>query len=174
MPKVIKWFLIRALLLFLVWSLVYHFVLLPKRFPDKLFTNITANQTKLYLSIIYNTNDFHISDESNVAPKKTIFYKNKRIVGIADGCNGLEIYVLYISFLLCFPTNFKRLTIFSLIGIVSIFFANNLRCTIIGVLNFNSSLLTDVAHHYVFKLFMYGLLFFLWIKYTDKPTLNEH
>lgn len=172
-PYGIKSFLIRALVIFSIWSLLYHLVLLPARIPDRQLTYLTAQQTKFLLSFIYNADSLQIMENQILmVPKNIILYNNKRIIGIADGCNGLELYVLYLSFLLCFPTTLKKFMFFSIIGLTIIFIANNFRCATIAMLNFNSSSLSEVAHHYVFKLLIYAIMFLLWMKYTKNRAIE--
>jgi exosortase/archaeosortase family protein len=98
---------------------------------------------------------------------------NKKVVGLADGCNGLELYVLYVGFLLAFTAPKKDVLIYAILGIAVIFILNTLRCYAITLLNIHGSSLSEVAHHYIFKLLIYGVMFFLWTKYTKIKETNE-
>ena len=167
----------RALIIFIVWKLAYGFILFPIRIPDKQFTDLTANSTAWVLQkFFYPQNNFVVKEISSYAldNKKDLQYSdwilmnNKKVIGIASPCNGLELYVLYVAFLLCFPTSFKSILIYTLLGIAVIYVTNIIRCAGIALMNIKNNLLTDVAHHYIFKLIMYGIIFLFWRSYTKK------
>ena len=87
----------------------------------------------------------------------------RKILGIADGCNALELYALYFGFLMSFPSPFKRKIIFTVVGIVLMFIANVFRLTALAIMNMHRINAVDMAHHYVFKIVIYGLIFGLWV-----------
>lgn len=169
-PTTVQKFLIRVLIIFLVWKVAYHFVLKPSRVIDKPLTQITAKITVKALERIYPNNIFSTIEmlPSNKIDffSVDIFKNGKKVLGIFDPCNGLELYVLYIGLLASLAiTNWKRAIYFIIGGIASIFIINIVRCTIIGYLNINRSFYVDVAHHYIFKLIVYLFTFLLWVWY---------
>ncbi|HMZ45538.1 MAG TPA: archaeosortase/exosortase family protein [Chitinophagaceae bacterium] len=171
-PSAVKKFLLRSIVFFIIWKLIYHLVLYPIRVPDKQLTHITAVITKEMIQFHYPNDKLNIEEINYPSPKENLLKNNKKIVGIADGCNGLELYILYIGFLACFPSNKKRLFAYAITGIVLIFVLNNIRSYVITLLNIHNSSFTDVAHHYFFKIFIYAVMFLLWVKYT-KPKLKD-
>lgn len=165
-PKPIRSFLLKSLLVFVVWKLLYHLVLYPVRVPDAQLTHVTAIITKKLIQIHYPNSIISIEKFNTPLPREILLMNNKKIVGIADGCNGLELYILYVGFLICFPASAKKLLLYSIIGLLTIFVLNNFRSYVITLLNINNSSYSDVAHHYFFKIFIYGVMFLLWVKYT--------
>lgn len=159
LPKGLKQFLIRAILLFLGWKLLYIFVLGPTDFPDKQLIDLVLLGTVQLLKPFYN--------ELSIVGD-TVFINGQNTLTVAKACNGLELIVLYIGFLLCLPTNAKRLLAFSIGGFAAICVLNMLRCAALGGMFYNNNQLADFAHHYIFKLFIYGVTFFLWIWYSKK------
>jgi exosortase/archaeosortase family protein len=91
-----------------------------------------------------------------------------KIIGIADPCNALDIYVLYIAFLLCFKGMWKRKATFILLGVPYIFLLNIVRCAVIAWLNINYRGWVEISHHYIFTSALYLLVFHLWVLYTKK------
>lgn len=166
LPTPVKNFLLRCLLIFIIWKLIYHIVLFPIRMPDKQLTNNAAFLTVQLLHLTYPDASIIITEKNTPLPKKDILLNNKKVVGIADGCNGLELYVLYLGFLIAFSAKRKDLLLYGFGGLAIIFILNIFRCYLITLLNISSSSLSEVAHHYIFKLFIYGVMFFLWMKYT--------
>jgi exosortase/archaeosortase family protein len=168
-PAGIQTFLKRALILFIVWKLVYHLFLFPGRIIDAPLTHWSSNGAAWIFKQIYPNIHFKIKEECNSDPSINnqitcmdyIFLNNKKIVGIADACNALELYVLYIGFLLCFPiSSVKRLLIFIVSGSVIIYVANILRLAALGYFGQKYNVkFVDIAHHYIFKILVYAIIF---------------
>ncbi len=166
-PRLIKVFLLRALLLFVGWQLVYHFVFMPFYFPDMMLTNITAYCTAKVLSLFYQ-NVSVIYLVNRVMKGSQVLVGGNRILRILDSCNALDIFVLYISFLFCFPGDWKRRAKFILLGVPYIFVLNIIRCALIAWLNMAHRGLVEITHHYIFTAAMYILVFYIWVLYTKK------
>lgn len=168
-PAFVKTFLTRALVLFILWKLLYQLVLYPTRFPDQQLTRATASSTSFLFKHLLGENDIELKDERRNESSRTIVYiSGKKVIGIADGCNGLELYVLYIGFLYCVPLGIKKQLLFTAIGIVLIFITNSFRCFGLVWLFRNQYSIADFAHHYIFKMAIYGLVFYLWVLYSKK------
>lgn len=160
-PGPVKIFIFRALLLLVVWNVLYHIFLKPANIPDKQLTNITVHATRGFLAIFY--------DNTGVIPdsyKPLITINNHRIIGVAPNCNGLELMILYAGFIYCFPTTNKRMLNFLFFGLIAIFILNVLRCAAIAWLNIHYKHWVDFGHKIAFKVMMYSLIFYIWIRYT--------
>jgi exosortase/archaeosortase family protein len=170
-------FLVRALVLVIVWKLSYHLFLKPHRFPDKALTELTADQTVRFVGLFYppNTISWHGSIPKNDFDlfSAIIVINGRKVVGIADPCNALELYVLYIGFLICVPTTIKRFILFALGGIAVIFVLNILRCSGMIWVNIHHNQVFDFAHHYLFKLIVYAAIFGGWVWYSKHLTRHE-
>jgi exosortase/archaeosortase family protein len=174
MPAQIRSFLTKALILFICWKLVYHLILFPVRIPDKQLTALTAQSTSvLYRNLLGEQNVYYKEDNRDPNfPKSAIYINNRRSIGIADPCNGLELYVLYIGFIFCIPTSIKRQTLFIATGILGIFILNSFRCFGLAWLNFHDYSIADFAHHYLFKMIIYAAIFYAWVIYSRKYFSN--
>lgn len=172
-PAEVKAFLKKALVIFIVWKLLYHLVLFPYRFPDKQLTEITAHSTAFtYRNIFDNPNVTFGTRYVNVYSSITLKIGGKKAIGIADGCNGLELFVLYVGFLACFTGNVKRMLMFLVVGLAVIFVLNILRCTFLAWLYLHKYSISDLAHHYIFKIIIYAVIFYIWILYLKKAPLT--
>lgn len=166
-PRLIRSFLTRAAVIFVAWQALYRLVLQPLRFPDWQLTNITAEATARFLSLFYG--DVHSLPARFITSRSAIIKIDKaKIIGIADPCNALDIYVLFIAFLLCFPGMWKRKSMFILLGVPYIFGLNIIRCAMIAWLNINYRGWVEVSHHYIFTSALYLLVFHLWVMFTKK------
>jgi exosortase/archaeosortase family protein len=163
-PVGLRKFLVRAAIVFIAWRLLYFFVLQPTDFPDKQLIDLVLFGTYEMLHLFYNDLAIH---------GDTIFVNGRNTLTVAVACNGLELMVLYVGFLLCMPTTWKRQLGFALSGVALIIFLNMVRCTILGVMFYNNHFMADFAHHYLFKLAIYGVTFWLWVVYSRKYSLRE-
>lgn len=168
-PPPIKSFLKRALVLFVVWKLLYHLLLYPSEFPNKQLTTLTAYSTGVLYHVFIKEETVDFKEAVTKGTKVTVVYvKSKRVLAIADGCNGLELYILYVGFLLCIPTTTKRLAIFAMAGVFGIYVLNTFRCLGLVVLFLHNYSFADFAHHYLFKMIIYAIIFYTWVKYSKK------
>ncbi|MBS1671481.1 MAG: archaeosortase/exosortase family protein [Bacteroidetes bacterium] len=179
-PAEVQIFLKRALVIFIIWKLLYTFILFPLNTPDTQLRNATSWGTIQLLKWKFPHNI--ISQENRIVIDKLkeeetnldfILKDNKKIIGIADGCNGLELYVLYIAFLFCFSAGWIKMVTYIVAGSAIIYVGNILRCYFISIMNIDRFNLMEVAHHYVFKLIMYAVIFGLWVLFlkTNKQQL---
>lgn len=176
LPPEVKKFTIKVSILFLIWELLYSCILLPERFPDAFFTKITAAGTAYLLAYIFPDQHFvylTIIESDPISIKDTVFVDGNKLIGIADGCNAFELQVLFFGILICLERLQQKTFFYLLIGLPLISVCNILRCTIIGCLNITQHLdLSVFAHHYLFKMIMYSLIFVAWVSYTNEKPRN--
>lgn len=165
----VRTFLVRALLIFIGWQLLYAFVLAPARTPDLQLTNITAWSTGKLLSWFYDS--VYVAYVHNITTASAIISINgHKTLGILDPCNALDIMVLYVAFLFCFPGSWQKRLAFTALGLPYIYIINTIRCAVIGWMNINHRGWVDISHHYIFTALVYLLVFYLWVLYTKKKT----
>ncbi len=175
-PTEVQRFLKRALIIFIIWKLIYHLFLFNGRVIDKPLTDWSTKGAEKIMQIFYPESKLMVKEET----KPDVEYKNeidhmdflfldgRKIIGVADACNALELYVLYLGFLFAYPSSLKRVGLFSLVGILVIYLANCIRLAGLASMNMYRINAVDMAHHYVFKMLVYGLIFGLWVLFTRK------
>ena len=164
-PAGVRSFLIKAIAVFIGWQLLYRLLLTRINQPDFFLTNSTAWGTSSVLKMFYRNVDM-IPDNF----KAIILINGQKVIGIANPCNALEIFVLYFAFLYCDPAPNKNKWRFAFVGIPAIYLANIIRCTIITWLNISHRGWVDISHHYIFTTLVYLLFFSLWIKFTKSVS----
>jgi exosortase/archaeosortase family protein len=168
-PSSVRTFLLRALIIFTLWKLLYHLLLFPINIPDQQLTSLTASSTAYLLTSVVNTQDVSTRKEEKEGNIISVLYsKNERLIGIANSCNGLELIVLYIGFLFCLPSNSQRQLIFLTVGVIGIIGLNILRCVGLTLLYMNHYPIADFAHKYLFKMVVYAAIFYGWVLYSKK------
>jgi exosortase/archaeosortase family protein len=159
-PDNIKPYIIRALILVVGWNLLYHLWLRPIGIPDTQLTSAVQAGAVKVLSLFY-------SDIVTQGPGIAI--NGTQSVRIAHQCNGLELIVLYLGFIICVPTNAKRMILFALIGTVVIYILNIIRTAGLASMYYNGFAFADFAHHFAFKIAIYAVVFYGWVLYMKKP-----
>lgn len=169
-PKDVRLFLTKALILFIAWKLLYHLLLFPTRIPDKHLTRFTAEGSVFLYHNIMGIKLAQVKDM--VSPEGAefvgVYNADQKLVAIADSCNGLELIVLYVGFLCCFPGNWKRLLPYAILGTIGIVILNIFRCYGLTWMYLNDYHLADFFHKYIFKMAIYGLIFYTWVKYSKR------
>ena len=172
-PAPIKTFLKRALAIFIIWEIIYLFILMPNRLVDRPLTMFTGNATVGFLGWIKGTGQVYCIE---LYGKATIFLGSKRLIGIADACNGLSLLVLFVGFIIAYPSKIYFKAIYSMIGILLIILLNVSRCTALALLHNAYPQLTEFAHHYLFKIIVYAIVFYLWVQFVkiNQKLNNVH
>jgi exosortase/archaeosortase family protein len=165
LPANLKKFLLRGTVLFLIWILLYNLLLKPKGVPDRQLTHVIVVSTAKVLTWFYPKID--------IKSDCIIYINNKEAIEIAPACNGLELLVLYVGFLLCIPTGKRRFWKYAIGGTAIVIVLNILRCAGLAAMFYYEYSLADFAHHYLFKLIIYAVIFYMWVLYSKKYLRHE-
>ncbi|MBN9299785.1 MAG: archaeosortase/exosortase family protein [Filimonas sp.] len=179
-PKEIQVFLKRAALIFIIWKLIYHLFLFNGRIIDAPLTHISSAGARWTLQQMHPGSETGIREECNpdlvtneIVCMDMLLLSGRKVVGVADPCNALELYVLYIGFLFSFPSSFKKILLFSIIGVAAIYIANIIRLVLLAQMYLHNMSARDFAHHYLFKAVVYALTFVLWVLFVKKTQKDE-
>jgi exosortase family protein XrtF len=164
-------FLVKFLVAYLVLSALYQLYL--NRFDVKLnqvddFTIIVANQTQKVLSIFDATAH---TDWNDKEPSIKLFYHQKWVSRVIEGCNAISVMILFVSFILAFSGSGKTTSLFILSGVLIVHFFNVLRIALLSMAMYHFPQYQDFLHSVVFPLFIYGVVFMLWVVWVNKFSL---
>ena len=181
-PVAVKKFIFKAVAILVIWKVLYLAFLLPTRLLDKPLTYSVGIATTWLLNIYTGSSDYSTRSEiSNVAtdqgytamPLQKIFFHQNNVVSIEDGCNALELFVLYAGFIICMPAKSLRKTLFIIGGIIAIYITNVVRCAGVAYIILYHPRYADFAHHYVFTFVVYGLIIALWLIFSKKLSITN-
>ena len=181
-PKPIRLFLVKALVIFLSWKLIYRLFLYDSRYLDQAITSHLGNASILLINSLGNlegfttkrVTDFYIIDGISVKEESSAIYHNDRMVlHIANACNGIELMVLYMGFIICMPSRFWRKLIYIIIGVIILDFVNVLRCTGLIYLREYYHVYFQFAHRYLFNTIVYSSTFIMWMIYSRKINFKK-
>ena len=148
---------------------------MEKRTLDQPLTNLVGRQSAFVLNVFHGSDQFastpkvavtRMEGEFQVSKVSTINRHGKAIMHIADNCNGLELFVLFWGFIVAMPAPLQRKVVYAFAGILLIHVVNILRCVGLTALMMHWDRYFDLAHHYIFKMVVYGTIFLLWIQFA--------
>ena len=59
-----------------------------------------------------NEYSYAVGTPNTNSGSEMLYLDGKKIVGVADACNALELFVLYLGFLIAYPSSVKRKLLF--------------------------------------------------------------
>lgn len=181
-PLPVRLFLGKALLFYVVWEILYSLFIYDSVFPQQF---LTSHVGKYSVSLLNHLGDMSGFTSNNVILNSVysgdvieefyseIYHNNRKVLNIANACNGLELMVLYIGFIVCIPSKFWRKVKYIVIGLIIIDLINILRCVGLIYLNEYYQTYFDLAHHYLFKAVIYATTFLIWWIFARKITLKH-
>jgi exosortase/archaeosortase family protein len=181
-PSPIRLFLGKAFLFFVIWKIIYGFFLFDSQFVDNLLTSHVGDSSVKVLNNLTSMTGFTAINETSIEPlygeiqkfnMSVIYHNGVRILNIANACNGLELLVLYVGFIVCMPSSFKRKILYIIIGVLIIDIVNIIRCVGLIYLREYLHAYFQFAHHYLFKIMVYSSTFLLWVVFTRKIHLKN-
>jgi exosortase family protein XrtF len=102
------------------------------------------------------------------APYFELFYKQKKIARITEGCNAVSVIILFVAFVMAFSGKFRPTILFILGGSLFIFVLNVLRIVFLCELLYHFPDQEQLLHGVVFPLIIYGTVLGLWIVWVKK------
>ncbi|MBP0902266.1 archaeosortase/exosortase family protein [Mariniflexile gromovii] len=181
-PLPIRLFLGKALLFFIAWKIIYVFFLFDSQYLDSILTKHVGNSSVKVLNGLGSMSGFTAINETypeihygeiQEFNMSVIYHNDKKILNIANACNGLELIILYIGFIICMPSSFLRKVLYIIIGVILIDFINIIRCVGLIYLREYFQQYFQFAHHYLFKIIVYSTTFIMWIVYSRKIQLKN-
>ena len=128
-------------------------------------TQFVGYNTKNTLQLIDNQSYLIHNNTKNYIQ---IFYQNKYVSRIIEGCNGISVIILFLSFIFAFSGKWKQTVVFMVTGSIIIYTLNVFRIALLSVLLFHYPKYEHVLHGVVFPLIIYGVVFILWVIWVNK------
>jgi exosortase family protein XrtF len=180
-PRPVLSFLLKGLVFFVIWKVLYLALLLPARVPDRALTRLVGFSTVDVLNVFSSGTAFmavevrdDYVEDGIVRPGTSVDIRRggMQTLRVADACNGLELMVLYVGFFFCFPGPLRRKLVFAVGGCVLITVVNILRCAVLVQIFIKYRAYLDFSHHFAFTFIIYALIFLLWFLFTKKLSPN--
>jgi exosortase family protein XrtF len=101
-------------------------------------------------------------------PSMKVFYHNKYVSRIIEGCNGLSVIILFASFIFAFSGKWPITIIYITLGSFLIHVLNLIRIALLNAALFYFPEYQHPLHGVIFPLFIYGVVFLLWVIWVNK------
>lgn len=162
------------MLVYISLSVIYKFYLQfsdgSKFYPDY-FTYLVGEQSKDLLNTMGYTTELvpHLNE-----PSLMVILKDVYVARIIEGCNGLSVLILFMSFIIAFSGKLKITFLYLLSGSVVIYVVNILRIVILSIWLYKYPEESEFLHSVVFPAIIYGVVFILWIFWVNRfSKLNQ-
>ena len=105
-----------------------------------------------------------------------IYGKTVKIVGsygvhLDRGCLGRNTLGLFVGFILAFPGKVKSKVWFIAVGIIIFIMMNVLRIDALAITDYCCRERLDFNHHFVFKIIIYIVIFFMWVWWIQRYSI---
>jgi len=170
----IIYFFLKLLALGSAWFLFYILLLKPGRIIDRPVTNFVTSASVHFINIVFsNTAMISWYEEPVNRDRNFLIQREKKVMGIHDACNGIDLMFIYVGIILLLPYPLKRKLFFSIAGIIVIILANIIRVCSLYYIYVNHRTAFEFSHHYVFTILMYVLIFYGWLLFIKKGKPDE-
>lgn len=160
-------FLARFIGLYLIGNLVYGLYVTAYAPAPDFMTNWVTEQAGAILTAI----GWPIETTAHDAKATTLmYYQQHAILSVYEGCNGLNVMIVFLSFLFAFGPYTRKLIYFSVGGIVLLHMANLGRIIMLFWVSVYYEKYLYFTHKYLFTGFLFALVFVMWIIWIKKFT----
>ena len=160
-------FLARFLGVYVLGNILYGFYITGFETVDPI-TNLVSEHTAWLMS-------FFGSEVASVGnpdrPTTTLIFNNASLIDVYEGCNAINVTILFIAFLAAYKGSLKNTALFTIIGILSIYLFNLVR---LAGLVYVAAYFPDqmyLMHKFVFTGVIYAFIFLLWFIWVKKIAL---
>ncbi len=126
--------------------------------PDP-FTILVTNNVSFFLSLFDPSIKTVISTTSNYVG---VCNSNRTVISVFEGCNGINVMIVFLSFLLAFRGSLKLTLKFLTVGLVSIYLMNLIRVGLLYFVEIHFQQYLYFFHKFFFTGVIYAAVFGLW------------
>jgi len=128
-------------------------------------TKTVAEHTKLFAE----TFGYPATTMQHEAELSMKFFIGERYsLRIVEGCNGVSILILFLSFIIAFSGSLKATILFSIFGGFVIYVVNIVRILALSKLIYMYPDYLSILHDLLFPAIIYGTVFILWVIWVNK------
>ena len=158
-------FLVKFVGIYVVANLLYGaFVTAYSPGPDPI-TRITSQQTAIALGVCGWPST---TKDNEKKPTTELIHEGRSVLAIYEGCNGVNIMIIFVAFLVAFGPIDKSMWLFALAGIVIIHLMNLARITLLFWVVLYLPDFVYFTHKYFFTAILFVLVFVLWIVWVRR------
>ena len=163
-------FLVKFVGIYLVGNFLYGlYVTAYEPTPDPA-TRWVTGQTAVVLTVCGWPSD--TNDRIN-KPITNLNYKGKNVLAVYEGCNGINVMIIFVAFLFAFGPISNALFWFIPLGLLIIHLVNLARITLLFWVSIYMTEYMYFMHKYFFTAILYVVVFVLWVWWVRKFTIDK-
>lgn len=167
-------FLGKFLTIYLIGNILYGvFIASCGNTPDPV-TTATTMQTSWLLNLLGQNTDTAVSSPT---PRVSLRNDKDVIINVYEGCNGINVMIIFVAFLFAFGGSWRRLLWFLPVGIAIIHLVNLARITLLYFTALNRPAEFYYFHKYFFTGILYVVVFALWgvwVSRVEEKAAGSH
>jgi len=158
-------FLLRFLGIYVLGNVLYGLWIVSYGSMADPFTLIVTQHSAFILkSIGYNASTYPWEEVPSVA----LLLDGNTVVNVYEGCNAINVSILFVAFLFAYKGTLRKTFIFTIIGLIAIYIFNLFR---VAGLFLVAKYFPDqlyLMHKFIFTGVIYAFVFFLWFLWVRK------
>ncbi len=150
---------------YLILNFLYGFYIEHYRPAPDPVTRMVTNQSAACLRIV------GVDASINDRPEKTavsILKDGRAVVSVYEGCNGLNVLIIFLAFVVAYGGRWQRMLWFIPLGILTIHLLNLARIDLLFMVADQFPKYLYFTHKYLFTAFIYVGVFALWFGWVTK------
>jgi exosortase/archaeosortase family protein len=155
-------FLWKALLIYIIWYVVYELWLLPKGTIDQWLTTHI---------VVVSSNVLEFLKIPHFAEGRLIGMPATAGVLLVNGCSGISAMGLFVGFVIAYPGRWDYRLMFILFGVFILYLVNIIRITVLVVVQGFWDAGFAIMHDYSTSAVFYLVIFLLWMIWAN---LNQY
>jgi exosortase family protein XrtF len=153
-------FLVKFLVIYLIGNFVYGlYATAYEPAPDPA-THWVTDQTA---SVLTTFGWLTVAESRTDKATTELSHDGKRVLAVYEGCNGLNVMVIFAAFLVAFGPIKKELLWFIPVGLLIIHLMNLARITLLFLVSIYMKHYLYFTHKYFFTAILYVVVFILWV-----------
>lgn len=163
-------FLIKFIGIYIIGNLLYGWYITTYHpLPDPLTQWVTEQSSWVLSQTGWRT----IIVDHPTKPTTTIYYHAKAVVSVYEGCNGLNVVIIFLAFLFAFGPVNKSLGWFAPLGILIIHVSNLLRIILLFFVALYLPGFHYFMHKYLFTAIIYVVVFLMWVVWIKRQSIKS-
>ena len=158
-------FLLRFLGIYILGNVLYGLWIVSYGNVVDPVTQVVTSNTAWLLNLVGFESSTLISE---LYPNVALQLDGQTVVNVYEGCNAINVSILFVAFLFAYKGTLKKTLVFTLAGLIAIYIFNLFRVAgLFLVANYFPDQLY-LMHKFVFTGVIYAFVFFLWFLWVKK------
>lgn len=158
--KPVIYFLLRFLGIYLIGNLLYGLFITSFEPSVDPITYWVTNHTAFLMRLFNYQAEAQALIDKNIAD---LLVNNKVVLSVYEGCNGVNVWIIFVAFLFALGPISSKLWYFLGVGTVIIHISNLVRIFLLAIVYMYLPHYWYFSHKYLFTAFIYVIVFILWL-----------